>query len=739
MEQHRLFGRRALFAAASLAVCAAAAQAQAQTAVEEVVVTAQRRAERLENVPMSVSAVSAAAVDRAGVTNIDELGKLAPGVQVNHAGGSVVPAIRGVTALTTFPGAGSNVAVYIDGFYAPDTTSINADFGNIDSVEILKGPQGALYGRNATGGAILINTKAPSKTFTGKFGASYATFNDRMLSGYLSGPITDRLRFSVSGYDRSSDGYIKLADPTVVGGTRGDAAPMRQRSLRVKLEADPVDALTATLAYNYGLSDDPRGNLFTPLAHLGATVAAPPLRATGYRIRSYNYEDVNLSTTHETTAKLVYRTPVGELSSYTGYGRRTFDAFFDLDGTFADTGYSRQRYIEDSFQQTVDFSLKAIEKLDLVVGGNYYKDNTRTRGPTNRSSYGPGLALLNISRFALQTDAYAAYADGIYHLTDQLTLGLGGRYSREKKTLDLDQIGTGAFVLPQQQATFHKFTPRASIRYELAPRTNVYASYSEGFRSGGFPNSGTAATVKPIKAEVVKAFEVGFKTAQSTYRFDAAAFYNDDRNLQVSILVPVCVGTACTVQSLVANAPRAKAYGLEAQLAVTPIERLNIQVGAAYLHARYGSFPNASGTGLNSTTDREVTNQTQDWSGQEMARSPKLSGNLLIDYTIPLSVGDLRLSGDAAYSASYVINNASIYGPLASPDLQTKQRFRQKANTQFNAQANWTDPSGAYTVGVFVTNLTNVKYRITYSASANGDYATPGTPRQIGVKAGYQF
>ena len=720
------------------------AQSSAPAAGEEagagdIVVTAQRRAERLEDVPMSISTVSAATVERAGLTNIDELGKVAPGVQVSHAGGSVVPSIRGITALTNTPGADSNVAIYVDGFYAPDTVSINADFGNIEGIEVLKGPQGALYGRNATGGAILIRTRAPSKVMTGKVEARYATFDDRTFSGFLSGPITDRVRFSLSGYDRASDGYMKLADPTRVGETVGDAAPMRQKSYRAKIEGDVTDTLTMTIGYNYGLSDDPRGNLFTTFAHIPPTVAAPPTRAVGYFDRSYNYDAVNKSTTNEVTGKLAWRTSIGTLSSYTGYGSRRFDAFFDFDGTYADTGYSRQRYRQDTFQQTVDFAIDAIDKVDLVVGASYYNDIARTRGPTHRTNYGPGLALLNVSRFKLKADAYAVYADATYHLTDALTLGVGGRYSVEEKTLNLDQIGTGAFPLLVRNATFKKFTPRGSIRYELAPRTNVYASYSQGFRSGSFPNAGTAASVVPIKPEVVDAFEIGFKTARSIFRFDVAAFYNDDRNLHVSILVPVCVGTACSVQSRVANAPKARSYGVEGQLAVTPVDRFNIQLGAAYLNARYKDFPNASGTGVNATNDRNVTSQTQDWSDQQMARSPTWTGNLSADYTFPFVAGDLRLSGNVAYTDSFVINNASIFGPVAPAAIANKQRFRQKAYTLVNLQATWTDPSEHFSLGVFATNVTNVKYRITYSAGANGDYGTPGTPRQVGVRAGYQF
>jgi hypothetical protein len=122
-----------------------------------------------------------------------------------------------------------------------------------------------------------------------------------------------------------------------------------------------------------------------------------------------------------------------------------------------------------------------------------------------------------------------------------------------------------------------------------------------------------------------------------------------------------------------------------------------------------------------------------------MARSPTFTGSLVVDYTIPLPVGDLRLASNVSYTDSYVINNASIYGPAATPDLAFKQRFRQKANTLLNAQATWTGPDRHVYFGVFARNITDVKTRITYSAGVNGDYGTPGTPRQVGVKAGYQF
>lgn len=715
-----------------------AQEATNAAAVEEIIVTAQRRAERLENVPMSVTAVTAEAVAKAGVTNITELGSIAPGVQVNFGGGATQPAIRGITSLTNQVGNENNVAIYVDGFYATDMASINADFGNISSIEVLKGPQGTLYGRNATGGAILITTRAPSKTLTGKIEASYATFDDKTLSGYLSGPISESLRFSLAGYVRAGDGYIKFADPLRIGGKRGNASPLRQQSFRGKLEADLTDKLTATLGLNYGLSDDRRGNLFTTFAHIPATVAAPPLRATEYRTVSYNYGTENLATTREATLKLVYQTPIGTLSSYSGFSRRYTAQDYDFDGTYADVSSNQQRFVSDSYQQGVDFAINAIDKLDLIVGATYFDDVTGTRGPIERLTYGPGRVPASVLKVSLKTKAYAGYADATYRLTDALSVNLGGRFSKESKRVALEQTGSGAFPLTVKKETFSKFTPRASLRYEVAPRTNIYASYAKGFRSGTFPLNGPPATVLPIKPEIVESYEIGFKTAQANFRFDAAAFYSDDKDLHVSLTVPFCAGTICTIQSRFSNAP-ARVYGFEAQLSFTPVRRLNVRAGGAYVHARYRNFPNASGTGLNSVTDRNVSSQVQNWSGKQMARSPDFSGNLGIDYEAPLAGGELLLATNVSYTDSYVINNPSLFGPLATPQLAGKQRFRQKSHALLNGQATWTAPGGNFYIGIFGRNISNVKYRMTYNGGANGDYSTPAQPRQLGVKAGYQF
>jgi outer membrane receptor protein involved in Fe transport len=157
----------------------------------------------------------------AAVLGRDDLGQLAPGVQINYGGNSLQPAIRGITTLTTGNGVENNVAIYVDGFYEASTTAINSELLNIASIEVLKGPQGTLYGRNATGGAILINTLAPSNVWTGKFQGKYGNFDDATVSGYVSGPLASNIRFAAGGFYRESDGWSTDEGIRLVGGWLG--------------------------------------------------------------------------------------------------------------------------------------------------------------------------------------------------------------------------------------------------------------------------------------------------------------------------------------------------------------------------------------------------------------------------------------------------------------------------------------------------------------------------------------
>jgi iron complex outermembrane recepter protein len=716
-----------------------------------IIVTAQRRAQRLEEVPASVAVVSGETLENAGIVNFQELGQVAAGAQVNFAGAFTQPTIRGVTTLTNGNNVENNVAVYVDGFYEPSALVINADLPNLAGIEVLKGPQGTLYGRNATGGAILINTLAPSDILTGRAEITYARFNDKRASAYVSGPISDQVKIGVAGYYRHTDSYIRMASPTVIGEKLGPATPIRQAAIRTKLQVDLSESLRATLAYNLVHVDDGRTDIFTPFDHINPAVAPPPLRATLPRTASFNYETKSPVTNHQGTLKVALDTGIGALTSYTGYTDSKQHLVFDFDGTYRDTNLIDIRFHQKTFQQAIDYNIDVIDRLNLIVGGMYYRDKIAT-DPRNRT-YAGNLTLAQSTNGYVKTNSWALFAEATVQVTDALSVSAGGRYSHDKKT-NLYQTFTGTGVQTANALVsdnWSRFTPRVTMRYELAPRTNVYASWSKGYRTGTFNFTPPAIITewRAVEPETITAYEVGFKTAQDIFRFDLAGFYYDYRNLQVATLLrspncgpvpaPPAPDTCAQFLNVYLNAPKARVYGIDGQVHVTPIDNLNLRASAAWVKAEYTDFPLAVGTGLNAATNLNINSQIQDWSGQQMARAPRFTANAGFDYTIPSGEGGLRFAGNVSYTSSFVVNSPSLYGPLAGPALANKQRYRQGAYALVNGSVTWTAPSGHYHVTLFGRNLTDHDYYITKTGNSLGDYGTLAEPRTYGVKLGFDF
>ena len=733
------------------APAAAVAPAAAADTVDanEIIVTAQRRAERLENVPVAIVALSGDTLTKSGVQRLTDLGQVATGVQINRGGSFTQPAIRGITTLTLGYGFENNVAVYVDGFYQPDMVTINGDLANLASVQVLKGPQGALYGRNATGGAIVMETLAPSKELTANGQVSYGRFDDVRAQGYVSGPLSEKIAVGVAAYYRSSDGYIRDigTDPTSKSDDT-DAAPLKNVSIRGKILFEPTDSLKVTLGYNHGFVEDSRGIVYTINKYASPALPKPPFRADRRDTASLSIPADATARADEFTGKITLDTGIGTLSSYTGYARRLSHSVFDFDASkpiltqSSSTGI-RQR----TFQQTLDYSINAIDNLDLIAGAFYYNDRLFVN---DASVYAGSIDAAGLVRFQddlLISKAYAFYLDATYHLTDRLFLTGGVRYSHERRRISYVEfrgtsVNAPAAVFPaaDKSATFSSATPRAVLRYELAPRTNVYASFSTGFRSGVFNPTAVASPtlVIPIKPEKLRAYEIGFKTASSVFRFDTAAYYYDFRNLQVGITTTL-PGPPPQVVQLISNAKKAEVYGAEAQATYTPIQDLNFRAGVSYVHARYKDFKNATGVGLNATTGLNVTGQVQDWSGHQMARAPSFTGNVGVDYTLDLAGGRLALSANGSYTASFVVANPSLFGPLAGAALANKQRYRQSGYALLNTQINWTDPSGHYTFGVYGDNITNTRYNFVLSGGLFGDYSQGNEPVTYGVRAGFKF
>lgn len=707
----------------------------------DIIVTAQRRSERLEDVPLAITAVSGDTLEKSGVRGLGNIGQIAAGVQVNRGGAFTQPSVRGVSTMVLGFGFENNVAVYVDGFYQPDAVSINGDLVNLASMQILKGPQGTLYGRNATGGAIVIETLAPSDTFTMSGEASYGRFDDKRAKAYVSVPIAQGIKFSAAGFYRHSDGYIKTpsGDPAV---------PIRNATIRTKLQLDPIDNVTVTLGYNHVFSDDSRGLAYTYTDYYAyAAVPATADRATKPgRLTSNVRPDASVRL-DEFTAKVKWDTDIGTLSSYTSYAHRLSHSVFDIDGSFAQLQSSRGVGINQfTFQQSLDYAIDAIDRVNLVVGASYYNDLFDNRNSERYALQMPPAAPDAYQNIRSTAEAMAVYVDATWQLTDKLFLTGGARYHDESRGFQYTETAgfPGAILLPDRppvRANFNKVTPRAVVRYELGDRTNIYASYTQGFRSGTYniavlPTAAEAG--KPVEPEKITSYEVGFKTASSNFRFDAAAYYYDYRNLQVAV-----TATGPT-RVILFNAPKAEIYGAEANASYTPVDSLNLRGGVAYVHARYKDFtdeagnPIAFGTGITASGLNNTT-QRQDWSDQQMARAPTWTANGGIDYTATVAGGKLVATANASYTSSYVVTNPSLFGPLAPAGLANKQRYRQKAYGIVNLSLDWTDPSEHFTVGAYADNVTNTRYALIYSGSALGDYKQLADPVTYGVRVGFRY
>jgi iron complex outermembrane receptor protein len=747
------------------ASCAAMAQQTAGNGVEEVVVTAQRRSEALENVPMTVDVVTPQQLQQSGITNFMQLGEVATGAQMGFSGSVPGVSIRGVTSIVAGYNLDPNVAVYIDGIYDPQLLTLASDIANLQSIQILEGPQGTLYGRNATGGAILITTLGPSDTFQGKMDASYGTYNDTIENVYVAGPINDRVRWSITGHYQHGDDTERKASDTVAGATTGPAAKFEEANGRAKVQVDLNDKLQATAGMSVNYHNDPRADFYDPVDHIlpPPFYPPPPLSSGTFGVAQYGGKaPYDFAYQYEPTLTLAWETPIGKLTSYTGYDYRYLGLAVDFDSTTLNIIQSPIRYKQSTWQESVDYQITAIKNFDLDVGGMYYSDYFRSPHSfpditfTGAPSLYIGGALASVAHTYQNSKSWALYIDGTYHVTDKLSLNAGGRFSSDYRQDEYDTEGPGGIgpdeILQPPTTNSHtwtKFTPRATVRYELAPRTDAYVSFTEGYKEGAFNPAGSicgasvggalpTCILPPAQPETIYAYEGGFKAAWDDVRVQTSVFHYDYHNLQLVVVAPNPVNPLADT-SFLESAPISHITGWDSEIDATPIEHLTLHGGFELLHARFGSFPDASGTGVDPTNSVNVTNETQNWTGLDMPRAPNWSGNASFNYEYPFAYGTINFNMSLNFTGSFIIDNPSTDGPLAPAGLQNYQRLRQNSYALLNGQLGWTDSSKHITVTLYGTNITNTSYRLTYDAGAFGDFSVKADPVMGGVRVGYKF
>jgi iron complex outermembrane receptor protein len=703
-------------------VIAMTSVAHAQAAADEpasgeIIVTAQRRSERLTDVPIAIVAQSAEQLDRAGVTNARDLTIVTPGLRFSGNGANAQPSIRGVHSDQTDPGNDANVALYLDGVYQSNQIANNMDLVDVERVEVLKGPQGTLFGRNATGGAIRIFTRQPSFTPTGILDVSYGSFNDVTAKAYISGPIVeDVIAASLSGGHEHSDSYARnlLTGKRQVG--------TNSKTLRGKLLIRPTDTIDVTLTGAYLNRVDGNATDYQPLA--GNTVASLFPGAV-YSSRPYNFASNPTPQTRAKvymgSAKIDWRVgSLGTLSSLTAYNH--VDVSYNTDADLSSLPllqypiYEKQRDVSEEFT----FSSEKFGMFQLTAGAFYYNSVGRYDPLIVEGSFvSPTL----YGYLKQETKAAAAFGELNITPTEHLSFILGARYSHERRT------ASGSFFLMPGRpaglpflgtASFNSVTPRATARYKFDSGDNAYFTFSRGFKSGGFNLAGLSTAA--YEPEKIDAYEVGLKTSpRRTLAANLSAFLYKYRDQQVSSNV--------NGFNVTGNAASSRIWGLDADIVIRPVPGFTTTIGAAYLHARFDQYANAVFNrptmvgGATCFCGNDTV--TGDLSGGVEPYSPAFTIGITTNYHKTIASGTIDLSA-SLYSTSrfFYDNNA---------------RLQQPAYATAAARAAFTPRGLPVTFYAWVKNLTDTRYFNTTFISNVGDGVTYAAPRTVGAGARLEF
>ena len=696
---------------AGMALPAAAHTAEAPAAGAaaddgEIVVTAQRRAERLVDVPISMTAVDGEALEGAGIIRMSDLDRAAPGLVFYVTASHASPTIRGVGSTLTGPGADNPVAVYVDGVYQSAASALLFEFDNISQIEVLRGPQGTLFGRNATGGAVRVTTQMPDFDPRARATLSYGSYNDFTARLFGNTPLGENLAANIAIMYREADSYIENLHPD------NEVHGPSILAFNPRLRWEPTNDLSITLTGLYADHRDDRYESFAPyLRPSPAYEADPTLEAPGpYEM---NTDIPGIWDTHNEglTLQADYHLDVGTISAITGW--TSYEGILNYDANFAPTAgpYIEGHDRADTLSQEINFASEQMGRFSFVSGLYFYHDLARRSQPIYA---GPNGQTVPIAGYAAEitTDAWAAYAEGTYDVTPDLHLTLGLRYSHEEKEFDF--VNLASLASGSDSESWEEVTPRAVIRYELDDRSNVYASYSQGFKSGAFnPSAIPSPTNQPVNPEYVDAYEVGYKTSQPNWRFSAAAFFSEYTDIQVNIQLSPLLGLAYQ------NAGAAEIYGVELEWGADLTDNFTVNAGAAWTHGEYTEFNNAP---ISDGTNAPVI--FGDVSGNTTTRTPEFTANLGGTYTIPTSFGTLAATGNVAYNSGY----------YPAPD----NRLEQPSYTMVNGELSWTTPNDRYRFAIWGRNLLDEE-KLLYLAAAQFDLAIYDEPMTYGVSLTANF
>ena len=699
----------------------------------DIVITAERRTTSLQDTPLSVSAITAESLADANVTDTESLSYSVPGLvlQRDVVGKAV---IRGIGTENFTVGGDPGVATYVDGAYIARSSTAIFDFFDVERVEVLRGPQGTLYGRNATGGVINVISRAPSQDPEAYVNATYGNYDAMRLEGAISGPVTEGIRVRLAGLYHNRDGFTDNIFPGLEARGLDELDTKDLWALRGRIDFDLGEAVTLELIGDiYRDDSNPPAFWYTDdtLPWQGPNSVFPrDLRTVsqGFETDTPGFAPGELEVGQAgrqdqtgVTARLTWDAGPVIVTSTTAYRDIKFEWINDGDGLSDFVVVYFQRDYSEQFTQDIQIASNTDGPLQWIVGGFYLNEDAE------------GIYAIPLGGFSTilydgtnETEAFGVFAEGTYTIGD-LSITAGLRYSDETKDATLLYRFPFIVELPlqEQSADFSAVTPRLVIDYQIADDAMVYASVTRGFKSGGF-----SLLDNPINAfdqETIWAYEAGFKSRLLDRRLqlNGAAFFYDYKDQQLSQVTNLATQTT--------NAGSSTIWGFELEWDALISDQIRMTGNLAYLNTEFDEFCTVDTRNPALPIDVQNCGDTPNLAGNELPRSPDFTANMAITYSDSISEaldGFLRLEWQYSSSQFFSVFN--------------RDNISQESFSLFNASAGISDAAGRWSVKAWVRNLTDEEYFSNLFESGVVDtVAIPqgfvAPPRTYGLTVGFSY
>jgi iron complex outermembrane receptor protein len=754
---------------------------------DEIIVTARKREENLQDVPIAISVFSGDALDKRGIVDIQGLSQRTPGftVAAKDAASSQF-SIRGIGSVDDGAAADNSVIVYVDDVPIGRAAGMDLDLFDLERVEVLRGPQGTLFGRNAVGGAISLVTKKPTEELEIKAEVKVGNFNRLDFRGLVSGQIAENLYGKISFSSRNRDGYLDSTIDRIPNSAALfpnlsqsflkdiNALDVDRSTLRAGLRYVPNDALEINLSGSYStLNQSGPQRVFRGIEQqfgVGANLLVPGVaddfhseffEDPGFaKIDSYS-ETLHVDYTFDNDYTLTsissvrsIETFINDVISTDAQTRAVFGATFGFEFP-ANLGLrpistilispASNDFSENSTTYTQEFRLTspAGKRLEWVAGVFYLHEDVRRNETVNlgllqRQGDGTVNVLVPAAESGddqgVSINSYAAFAQGTYEIMEGLELTAGIRYTSDTK--DITRLGTADGIVVsapffvENSATFDEVTPKVVLSYKPNDNWMVYGSYSRGFKSGGFQGRGTSAAsvTPPFDPETADTYEAGIKATLlgGRLQINPTVFHTDFTDLQVVFLLRPVGSPPGTTSSLVtSNAANADVDGVEIEYSFYPFDGLTLSGSATYLDATFVEF--FTPLGFETEDGQPLSNSL---AGNTLLNSPKYSMSHLVRYEwdVPALNGSLAAQGEYVYrEKTFGSNQNDPNVSLPTYNLVNLSLTYARDGDHHSEFSLWVD------------NVTDQDYLTQVFTQDRGGRATPGEPRMYGATFRWKY